>query len=158
MAPRGPPNPAILRTSRRRRRAPLRSPPPRAAQTAALRSNSASASAGTDEVAALKAQVAELELQRSDLTDRLLRAHADMENLRKRTEREKADSAKYAINKFANDIVVVGDNFQRAVESVPAGAADADPTLKGVVDGVQMIERAFLQTLERHGVRRIDPG
>ena len=92
----------------------------------------------------------------ADLTDRLLRAHADMENLRKRTDREKAESAKYAISKFALDIVGISDNFQRAVAAVPAGAGEEDGTLKSVVDGVIMTERAFLQVLERHGVRRID--
>ena len=107
--------------------------------------------------AALEARVKELEGQQGDLTDRLLRAHAEMDNLRKRTERDKSDSAKYAITKFALDIVGVSDNFQRAVAAVPPGSADEEGTLKSVVDGVQMTERAFLQVLERHGVRRIDP-
>ncbi|MEQ1718664.1 MAG: nucleotide exchange factor GrpE [Hyphomicrobium sp.] len=109
------------------------------------------------EPAALAARVAELESQQNDLTDRLLRAHADMDNLRKRTEREKVDAAKYAITKFANDIVGISDNFQRAVASVPPGASDEEGPLKSVVDGVVMTERAFLQVLERHGVRRLDP-
>lgn len=108
-------------------------------------------------VAALEAQVKELEAQKSDLTDRLLRTHAEMENLRKRMEREKLDGAKYAITKFAVDIVGVSDNFQRAVAAVPPGASDHEGPLKSVVDGVVMMERAFLQVLERHGVRRVDP-
>lgn len=99
----------------------------------------------------------ELESQQGDLTDRLLRAHAEMDNLRKRTEREKIDAGKYAITKFANDVVGIVDNFQRAVSSVQPSATEQDPTLKGVVDGVLMTERAFLQVLERHGVKRIDP-
>lgn len=107
--------------------------------------------------AALEARVKELEGQQGDLTDRLLRAHAEMDNLRKRTERDKSDSVKYAITKFALDIVGVSDNFQRAVAAVPPGSADEEGTLKSVVDGLQMTERAFLQVLERHGVRRIDP-
>lgn len=107
--------------------------------------------------AALESRVRELESQQADLTDRLLRAHADMENLRKRTEREKSDAGKYAITKFANDIVGIVDNFQRAVSSVQPSAMEHDATLKGVVDGVLMTERAFLQVLERYGVKRIDP-
>ena len=67
---------------------------------------------------------ATLEGRIADLTDRLLRAHAEMDNLRKRTEREKEDTAKYAISKFARDIVGVGDNFQRATAAVPPGAAE----------------------------------
>ncbi len=110
-----------------------------------------------DPVGVLEVRVIELEAQQSDLTDRLLRAHADMDNLRKRTEREKADGAKYAITKFALDIVGISDNFQRAVSAVPAGAAEEDGPLKSVLEGVMMTERAFLQVLERHGVRRIDP-
>lgn len=107
--------------------------------------------------AAAEVRIAELESQIADLTDRLLRAHAEMDNMRKRAEREKADTAKYAISKFARDIVGVGDNFQRAIAVVPAGAADQDPALKSLIEGVTMSEREFLNVLERHGVRRIDP-
>src|SRR5262245_48258899 len=70
---------------------------------------------------ALQARVAELESQIADLTDRLLRAHAEMDNMRKRNEREKTETAKYAITKFAQDVVQVSDNFQRAIVAVPAG-------------------------------------
>jgi molecular chaperone GrpE len=72
-------------------------------------------------------------------------------------EREKVDDRKYAITKFAVDIVGIADNFQRAVAAVPPGASDHDGPLKSMVEGVVMTERAFLQVLERHGVRRIDP-
>ena len=110
------------------------------------------AAAGPDapDVAALEGQIAEL-------TDRLLRAHAEMDNLRKRTERDKEDMAKYAISKFAREVLSVGDNLQRAIEAVPAGAAEEDPALKALIDGVSMTEREFLNVLERHGVKRIDP-
>lgn len=101
--------------------------------------------------------VAALEGQVADLTDRLLRAHAEMENLRKRTERDKEDTAKYAITKFAREVLAIGDNLQRAIAAVPAGASEADPALKALVDGVAMTEREFLNVLERHGVTRIDP-
>ena len=107
--------------------------------------------------AALEARIAELESQQADLTDRLLRAHAEMDNMRKRTEREKAETAKYAITKFAHEIVGITDNFQRAVGAVPADAAQAEGPIKSLVDGVLMTERAFLQVLERNGVKRIDP-
>lgn len=101
--------------------------------------------------------VAVLESRIADLTDRLLRAHAEMDNLRKRTEREKEETAKYAITKFARDVLVIGDNLQRAAAAVPPGAADADPALKSLVDGVGLTEREFLNILERNGVKRIDP-
>lgn len=106
---------------------------------------------------AADARVAELEGQIKDLTDRLLRAHADMDNMRKRTEREKADTAKYAITKFAGDMISVADNFQRALSAVPLDAVAHDGPLKSLLDGVGMIERAFQQALERHNVKQVDP-
>ena len=93
----------------------------------------------------------------AELKDRLLRAHAEMDNIRKRTEREKADAHKYAVSKFARDIVTVGDNFQRAISAVPAAAVEQTPALKSFLEGVTMTEREFLNVLERHGVKRIDP-
>lgn len=101
--------------------------------------------------------VAVLERRIADLTDRLLRAHAEMDNLRKRTERDKEDTAKYAITKFARDVLSVGDNLQRATAAVPAGAADADPALKALIEGVAMTEREFQNVLERNNVKRLDP-
>ncbi len=101
--------------------------------------------------------IGELRREIADLKDRVLRAHADVENIRKRTEREKEETAKYAITKFARDVLTVGDNFQRALGAVPAGAADSDPALKSLAEGVSLIEREFLNALERHGVKRVAP-
>lgn len=92
-----------------------------------------------------------------DEKNQTLRLLADMENLRKRTEREKEETAKYAITKFAKDVVDVGDNFQRAIQSVPPKAAEDDAALKSLLDGVTLAERAFLAVLERHGVRQVSP-
>lgn len=105
----------------------------------------------------LAGEVQKLEGQIKDLTDRLLRAHADLDNLRKRAEREKDEMAKYAISKFAIDVVGVSDNFQRAISAVPAGAADADPALSTLLEGVMLTEAELVKTLEKHGVKRIDP-
>lgn len=109
------------------------------------------------EAARLAAEVDTLQGQIADLTDRLLRAHAEMDNMRKRAEREREETAKYAITKFARDVVTVADNFERAIQAVPAGAAEQDAALKSLVEGVSMTEREFLNVLERHGVRRINP-
>jgi molecular chaperone GrpE len=98
-----------------------------------------------------------LQAEAADLKDRLLRAHAEVENIRKRSEREKEETAKYAVTRFARDIVNVGDNFQRAIDAVPAGAAEQDPALKSFLEGVTMTERELLNVLERHGVTRIEP-
>lgn len=109
------------------------------------------------EAARLAAEVDTLQGQIADLTDRLLRAHAEMDNLRKRAEREREETAKYAISKFAREVVAVADNFERAIQAVPAGAAEQDAVLKSLVDGVSMTEREFLNVLERNGVKRINP-
>ncbi|MGQ0672014.1 MAG: nucleotide exchange factor GrpE [Hyphomicrobium sp.] len=85
-----------------------------------------------------------------------LRLLADMDNLRKRADREKADTAKYAVTKFAHDVVGVVDNFERAASTVPADAAEKDPVLKSFLGGVLLAEREFLAVLERHGVRRVE--
>jgi molecular chaperone GrpE len=116
--------------------------------------------AGEQKPAADRGQPADdagaLEMQIGDLTDRLLRAHAEMDNLRKRNERDKADIAKFAISKFAREILAIGDNLQRAIAAVPPGAAEVDPALKSLIDGVAMTEREFVNVLERNGVQRID--
>jgi molecular chaperone GrpE len=101
-------------------------------------------------VAALKAEVDELK-------DKWLRANAEVENIRKRAERERDEAAKYAITKLARDIVGVGDNFQRAIDAVPAGAAERDENLKAFLEGVTMTERELLNVLERHGIKRLQP-
>jgi molecular chaperone GrpE len=95
--------------------------------------------------------------ENAEMRDRLLRTMADMENLRRRTEREKADTARYAISNFARDVLTVGDNLKRTIEHVPAEAAAQDPALKSFLDGVEITERELLNVLERHGVTRIDP-
>jgi molecular chaperone GrpE len=95
--------------------------------------------------------------ENAEIRDRLLRTMAEMENLRRRTEREKADTARYAISNFARDVLTVGDNLKRTVEHVPAEAAAQDPALKSFLEGVELTERELLNVLERHGVTRIEP-
>lgn len=89
--------------------------------------------------------------------DQYLRAVAETENVRRRLEKEKEETAKYAITKFAKDILSIGDNFQRAIAAVPKDAVEADPALKTLLDGVVLAERDYKTALERHGVRAIDP-
>ena len=115
------------------------------------------ASDPAQEAARLAAEVDTLQGQLADLTDRLLRAHAEMDNMRKRAEREREETAKYAITKFARDVVAVADNFERAIQAVPADAVADDTALKSLVEGVSMTEREFLNVLERNGVRRVNP-
>ena len=112
---------------------------------------------GPDPAAHATAELEALVAENSEMRDRLLRTMAEMENLRRRTEREKSDTARYAISNFARDVLTVGDNLRRTIEHVPAEAAAQDPALKSFLDGVELTERELLNVLERHGVTRIDP-
>jgi molecular chaperone GrpE len=102
--------------------------------------------------------LAAFEAEKADLKDKLLRALADMENMRRRTEREVTDARAYAIANFARDMLTVADNFQRAIDSVPSEArAAGEPALKALIEGIELTERDMLKTLERYGVKRLDP-
>lgn len=102
--------------------------------------------------------VATAEAERDDFKDKLLRTLAEMENLRRRTEREIADAKAYAVTSFARDLLGSADNLRRALESVPETTQSAtDNGLKALIEGVELTERELLKTLERHGVRKIDP-
>jgi len=89
--------------------------------------------------------------------DVYLRAVAETENVRRRLEKEKEEIAKYAIAKFAKDMLSVGDNFQRAIAAVPKDAVETDPALKTLLDGVVLAERDYRGALERHGIEMLDP-
>src|SRR3954464_9985292 len=94
----------------------------------------------------------------ADARDKMLRTLAEMENLRKRTQKEVADARVYGVSKFAGDIVDIADNLQRALDALPADAkASADPGLKALLEGVELTERSLLNALEKHGVKKFDP-
>jgi molecular chaperone GrpE len=94
----------------------------------------------------------------AEMKNRLLRALADMENLRKRTEREVADARQYGIAAFARDILGVADNFRRALEAVgPDLRAGADAAVNSLIEGVELTERELLKALEKNGIRKIEP-
>jgi molecular chaperone GrpE len=92
----------------------------------------------------------------AEAKDRVLRTLAEMENLRRRTEREIADAKSYAIAAFARDMLTVADNLKRAIAAVPAEARSADPALSNLMDGVEATERGLEQTLTRYGVKPIE--
>jgi molecular chaperone GrpE len=104
-----------------------------------------------DPAAALQAEV-------NDLKDKLLRTLAEMENLRRRTEREVADQRQYAVTAFARDMLTVGDNLRRAIEAVPKDVRDGgDKTLSALIEGVEVTERGLEQSLSKFGVKRLAP-
>ena len=99
-----------------------------------------------------------LTAERDELKDRTLRTLAEMENLRRRTEREVADARTYAVTNFARDMLNVADNVRRALESVPADQRHAaEGSFKGLIDGIELTERDLVKNLERHGVKPVEP-
>ncbi|MBS7704881.1 nucleotide exchange factor GrpE [Chelatococcus asaccharovorans] len=111
-----------------------------------------------DEIAAEAAAIAALEAEKRELKDKLLRTLAEMENLRRRTEREIADARAYGITSFARDMLTAADNIRRAIETIPEDVrAQPDNPVKPFLEGIELTERDVLKTLERHGVRKIDP-
>lgn len=115
----------------------------------------------SDAAAATAAEtVSALETERTDLKDRLMRTLADMENLRRRTEREVKDAKTYAVAGFARDMLNVADNIHRALASArdADGAEGADsPAVKALIEGVELTERDLVATLGRHGVKLLMP-
>jgi len=99
--------------------------------------------------------VAKLEADLAEFRDKHLRALAEIENVRRRGEKEKADALKYAATNFAKDILAVADNLRRAIDAVPDEAAESDGAIKTLIEGVQLTERELLAIFERHGIKPI---
>lgn len=99
-----------------------------------------------------------LRAENADIKDRYLRLAAEMDNLRRRTERDVKDAKSYAVTAFARDMLSVSDNLRRALDAIPAEArAGGDAGFLSLVEGVEMTERSMLAALERHGVKKIAP-
>ncbi|WP_269584277.1 nucleotide exchange factor GrpE [Roseibium sp. Sym1] len=99
-----------------------------------------------------------LQAENADLKDRALRTMAEMENLRRRTEKEIKDARQYAVSSFARDMLTVSDNLRRALEALPEDdRKNADAGVASLIEGVEMIERDLLNQLEKNGVKKLDP-
>jgi molecular chaperone GrpE len=123
----------------------------------AANTNNAPGAEDTERVVDLAQEAATLAKENAELKDRVLRTLAEMENLRRRTEREVADSRVYAIQSFARDLVGVADNIQRALNAVRDSGVTLEGPAKALVDGVELTERELLKVLERNGVKKFDP-
>jgi molecular chaperone GrpE len=127
-------------------------------QTAPNGGAAAQKAAGEPAAPLAEETLARLEAEKAELKDKLLRALAEMENLRRRTEREVADTRSYAVTAFARDMLSVADNLRRALDAVPEKARKSgDGAVKSLIDGIELTERELVKTLERHGVRKVDP-
>lgn len=98
--------------------------------------------------------IEKLNAENVEMKDRVLRTLAEMENLRRRTEREVADAKAYGVTNLARDMIGFADNLRRAIESVPA---EAEGALKSLVEGLEVTERDFLSRLSRYGVTKLEP-
>jgi molecular chaperone GrpE len=103
------------------------------------------------------ARIAELEAEIAKLKDQALRALAEQENTRRRAQRDVEENSKFAVSNFARDVLPVGDNLRRALETITAEARAADPALAKFAEGVELTERELLNVLERYDIKRIDP-
>jgi molecular chaperone GrpE len=102
------------------------------------------------------AELAQLQAEKADLQDKLLRALAEAQNVRRRGQQDVERERKFGIERFAKDILSVADNLGRALSVLPNDADAIDPALRNVIVGVQATERELQSVLERHGVTRIE--
>jgi molecular chaperone GrpE len=138
---------------------------PSAQEAEAARAKTAQAETAQPETAQPKAAerdafavIEALNAENSQLKDRVLRTLAEMENLRRRTEREVSDAKTYGATSFARDMLTVVDNLSRALEHLPAEArANAEPSIRSMIEGVELTARDLEAVLGRHGVKKLDP-
>ena len=104
----------------------------------------------------LAARLAKAEAEAADYKDRALRALAEVENVRRRAQREREEASKFAIGNFAKDLLSVADNLRRALESVPEEQIK-DDAMRNLLAGVAATERELLAAFDRHRLRKIDP-
>ncbi len=131
-----------------------------AAEAEGARQEAAPESAEKAEAApadAMAAVIAALQAEKTELKDQLLRSLAEVENVRRRAQREREDGARYAVKPLAEDLLTVRDNLCRAIESVSPEAVEAEPQLKALLEGVVMTEKSLSAAFARHHVEIIDP-
>lgn len=105
----------------------------------------------------LQTRIIELEAEIASIKDKAMRALADAENTRKRAEREKVDASKFAITKFAKDLLEVADNMRRALDSIPEDRREETDLIKNIVIGIEAVDKTLLKTMENHGVKKLEP-
>jgi molecular chaperone GrpE len=109
-----------------------------------------------EEAPPIEERLAAAEAEAAGAKDKLLRALAETENVRRRAQREREDAAKYGASHLARDLINVADNLRRALASVPEGQVK-DELTRTLLQGVDATERELLAAFERHGLKRVDP-
>lgn len=93
----------------------------------------------------------------AELKDKLLRAVAETENVRRRAKRDVDDARKFSVTDFARDMLQVSDNMRRAIDAVPAEVRATHPEVVSLLEGVEITDKGLIGTLERHGISAVDP-
>jgi molecular chaperone GrpE len=106
--------------------------------------------AATDRIAALEAELAEMK-------ERWIRAEAENANVRTRARKDVDETRQYAVQKFATDVVDAADNLKRGIDSLPPATSDQPAIVTKVREGLEGVERSFISTLERNGIKQEDP-
>jgi len=102
-------------------------------------------------------RIAALEAELGQAKDQMLRAMAEAENTRKRLLREREDVRQHAIAAFARDMLDFADNFARALASIPPELKSVDDRIKGMIEGIEAMDKEMLKAFEKHGIKRIEP-
>lgn len=105
--------------------------------------------------AAAEAKIEALEAELATARDTWMRTAADAQNARRRAKLDVEEAHKFAVSRFAKDVLSVADNLSRALASLPPNGQGLDDRLKNVVTGVQATERELLSVFERHGIKKI---
>ncbi len=102
-------------------------------------------------------KIEQLETVIADLNNKLLRSAADLDNTRRRANEEQEKSAKYAITKFASELVLISENFFLATENAPLEKINGCPQVKGFADAIFMTKNELVKILEKNLIKRIFP-
>ena len=89
------------------------------------------------------------------LKDQRLRAIAELENFRKRAEKDHSDALKYGISNFAKEIITIRDNIERAQSSISYEAKNNE-AIKSVIEGIDLIAQSVVSTFEKIGINKIE--
>ncbi len=106
--------------------------------------------AASDRITALEAELAEMK-------ERWMRSEAENANVRARARKDVDDTRQYAVQKFAADVVEAAENLRRGIASLPQGETGLPEIVVKVREGLEGVERSFIGTLERNGIKRDDP-
>jgi len=102
------------------------------------------------------AELQQLQAEKAELQDKVLRALAEAQNVRRRAQQDVERERKFGIERFGKDVLSVADNLGRALSALPSDADAVDPALRNVIVGVQATERELQSVLERHGITRVE--